>query len=201
MKTAFRHAALTWIVAFATVAMPALAEDKPLVEPLYEVALDVDSDGRMDRAAIVERPDSRQADLYIYQVAGDQKLDLSRQPTFLKREITEGRVDGLESRGNGSLVIISCFGCGAIKSWAETLTIVHRGGEFLVAGYARDWDWNSHMADGTVNTIMGSCEIDFLAGRGAASDGLDDAQPVEGTFTPVKLSDWSADERPDICNF
>ena len=48
----------------------------------------------------------------------------------------------------------------------QTLTIVYRGGEFLVAGYARDWDWNSHLADGSVETIMGGCDIDFLGGRG-----------------------------------
>ena len=78
----------------------------------------------------------------------------------------------------GALVVTSCFGCGANKSWAETLTIVHRAGEFLVAGYARDWDWNSHMADGSVETILGSCEIDFLSGKGVASDGLDEGKPI-----------------------
>ena len=83
----------------------------------------------------------------------------------------------------------------------QTLTIVYRGGEFLVAGYARDWDWNSHLADGSVETIMGGCDIDFLGGKGVVSDGLDEDTPIDGNFTPVKLTDWSDDLRPTACDF
>ena len=97
--------------------------------------------------------------------------------------------------------IASRYGCGANKSWDQTLTIVYRGGEFLVAGYARDWDWNSHLADGSVETIMGGCDIDFLGGKGVVSDGLDEDTPIDGNFTPVKLTDWSDDLRPTACDF
>ena len=199
MMTAFPHAALPGIVALAIVPMSALAE--PSVETLYEVTLDIDHDGKPDRAVAVEETDSGQGDLYIYLAAGDGKTDLSRQPSFLKKAVTEGSISGLESRNDGALIVTSCFGCGANKSWAETLTIIHRAGEFLVAGYARDWDWNSHMADGSVETILGSCEIDFLSGKGVASDGLDEGKPIAAQFTPVKLADWSDDKRPAACNF
>jgi hypothetical protein len=57
------------------------------------------------------------------------------------------------------------------------------------------------MADGSVETILGSCEIDFLSGKGVASDGLDEGKPIEAQFTPVKLADWSDDKRPAACNF
>ena len=57
------------------------------------------------------------------------------------------------------------------------------------------------MADGSVQTILGSCEIDFLSGKGVASDGLDEGKPIEAPFTPVKLADWSDDKRPAACNF
>jgi hypothetical protein len=48
---------------------------------------------------------------------------------------------------------------------------------------------------------MGSCDIDFLAGRGVVSDGLDESNPIDGKFTPVRLSDWSDDLRPAVCDF
>ena len=222
MKTAFQHAALPWIVALATVPMPALADDKPSTQALYETTLDIDNDGKTDRAVLVlvgsERTDfgplteelyavgdGESVDLYLYLAVGDEKLDLSRKPAFLKKKIVDPEevpwVQPLESKDKGSLVVASCYGCGANKSWAQTLTIVHRGGEFLVAGYARDWDWNSHLSDGSVETIMGGCDIDFLAGKGVVSDGLDEGKPIEGKFTPVKLADWSDDMRPAACDF
>jgi hypothetical protein len=197
--TAFRQAALPGIVALAMLPMSTLAE--PSIEALFEITLDIDHDGKPDRAVAVEETETGQGDLYIYLAAGAEKTDLSRQPSFLKRAVTEGSISGLESNAGGTLVVTSCFGCGASKSWVETLTIIHRAGEFLVAAYARDWDWNSHMADGSVETILGSCEIDFLSGKGVASDGLDEGKPIEAQFTPVKLADWSDDKRPAACNF
>jgi hypothetical protein len=201
VKTAFQHAALRGVVALAMMPAAALARDKSRLEVLYEVSLDIDNDRKADRAMAVQDADSAQADLYIYLAAGDAKPDLSRKPSFLKKAITEGSISGLESKGNGSLIVTACFGCGASKSWAETLTIVHRHGEFLVAGYARDWDWNSHTSDGSVDTIMGSCDIDFLSGKGVVSTMLDEAKPIAGKFSPVKLKDWSDDKRPSACNF
>ena len=89
MNTAFQHAVLPWIVALATVPMSALAENELSNEDLYEITLDIDNDGKMDRAVLVRQPhpDSAQVDLYIYLGAGDEKLDLSRRPTILKKEI------------------------------------------------------------------------------------------------------------------
>ena len=75
MKTALPLAALPWIVAFATVPMSALAQDEPPTEAPLEVALDMDHDGRMDRAAVMEDPDSGQAVLAIYLGTGNEKPD------------------------------------------------------------------------------------------------------------------------------
>ena len=149
--------------------------------------------------------DGESVDLYLYLAVGDEELDLSRKPAVLKKKIVDPEetpwVQPLESKDSGSLVVASCYGCGANKSWDQKLTIVYRGGEFLVAGYARDWDWNSHLADGSVETIMGGCDIDFLAGKGVVSEGLDEGKPIDGKFTPVKLADWSDAKRPEACNF
>lgn len=137
--------------------MTARAQD----EPPFEVTLDMDNDGRMDRAAIAADPDSGLADLSIYLAAGEGKLDPSRKPDFVKKALTQDRILGLESKGKGSLAVTSCFGCGANKSWDATLTIVWCGGKFLVAGYSRDWDWNVQKADGSVETTLGGCDINF----------------------------------------
>ncbi|RJT39935.1 hypothetical protein D3227_11090 [Mesorhizobium waimense] len=200
MKTAFHLAALPWIFAFATIPMSALAEDEPSEAP-FEVALDIDSDGQMDRVVIAQGADNRLADLTIYLAAGDGKLDPSRKPDFMKKALTEDRILALESKGKGSLVITSCFGCGANKSWQATLTIVYRERKFLVAGYSRDWDWNVQKSDGTVETTLGGCDINFLTGKGVASQDLDDGKPVEGKFTPIDLAAWSDDSRPKPCEF
>ena len=200
MKTASHLAALSWMVALATIPMSALAESEP-TEPPFEVALDIDSDGQMDRAVIAQDTDNGQAELSIYLAAGDGKLDPSRKPSFVKKALTEDRILALESKGKGSLVVTSCFGCGANKSREATLTIVYRQGKFQVAGYSRDWDWNVQKSDGSVETTLGGCDINFLTGKGVASQDLDDGKPVEGTFTPIDLADWSDASRPKPCEF
>ncbi len=177
--------------------MAACAQD----EPPFEVTLDMDNDGQADRAMITTKPDDGSADLSLYLAAGGGKLDPARKPDFVKNALTQDRVLALEDKGKGSLVVTSCFGCGANKSWEAKLTIVWRGGKFLVAGYSRDWDWNVQKADGPVETTLGGCDINFLTGKGVASKDLDDGKPVTGKFVPIALADWSDDSRPEPCEF
>jgi hypothetical protein len=221
MKTSSRHAALPLILALAALAGPAFAEDK--TEALYEIALDIDKDDKPDRAVLVlvgpgrtdfhpltqERyglgPDES-LDLYVYLAGGEEQLDLSRQPSLLRKAIVDPErtpwVQPLESDGDGSLAVTSIYGWGASKTWGETLTIAHREGEFVVAGYAKDWDWNTHTADGNVETVIGGCKIDFLSGKGVVTQGLDEeSQPIEATFTPVMLADWTGEDLPEACDF
>ncbi len=221
MKTMSRHAALPLIAVLAAVSASALAENKLSTEALYEITLDIDDDGKTDRAVLVlvgpgrtdfhpltkERyglgPGER-VDLYVYLGGGDGMLDLSRQPSFLKKAIVDPErtpwVQPLESKDD-SLTVTSVNGWGASKTWGEAVTIAYRGGEFVVAGYTKDWDWNTHTGDGNVETIMGGCEIDFLAGKGVSTQGLDEvSEPIEGTFMPVKLAEWTGDDLPDACD-
>ena len=187
MKTAFLHTLLPSLVLLAAAPMPVLAQNDPPIE----VTLDMDKDGRMDRAALVRHPDHAQADLYIYLAAGDEKLDLSRKPTFLKKDLTAEGILSLESKGEGSLVFT--YGCGGCSNdYGTSLTIVHRGGKFLVAGFTYAWD---------TRTGMGSCDINFLTGKGVITRGLDGAgKRIKGKFTPVLLADWSDDKRPKACD-
>jgi hypothetical protein len=188
MKTVF--AVLPCIVALAPNPTPALADDKPSLEVLYEVVLDIDNDGKSDRAALVQEPGSKGGgDLYIYLGAGGEKLDLSKKPTF-RKDFAEVRFLGLESNSKGSLVVTD--GCGGCSNDFETiLTIVHRGGEFLVAGFTYQWETRDR---------RGSCDINFLSGRGVASDGVGGEKPIKGKFRPIKLADWSDDKRPKPCD-
>ena len=55
--------------------MPAFAESAPA----FELKLDIDQDGKMDRAVVMQELGGP-ADLYIYLATGEEKLDPSRQP-------------------------------------------------------------------------------------------------------------------------
>ncbi|QKC97926.1 hypothetical protein [Mesorhizobium sp. NZP2298] len=195
MKTVLHHATLPWLVALAALPVPAFAEN----DPAFELKLDIDQDGKMDRAVVMQEPGGP-ADLYIYTAAGEEKLDPSRPPDFVKKGLTEDRVIDLEGKGKGSLAMTSCFGCGASKSTEDMLTIVYRHGQFLVGGYSRSWDWNQRTSDG-VKTTVGGCDINYLTGRGTVSKDLEDGKPIKGKFRPVPLKDWSSDKRPKACDF
>lgn len=228
MIPVLQHATLASIVALAMAALPALAEDKAKRrEALYEIALDIDRDGRMDRALLVlvgpgrtdfnpltaERyglSEDESIDLYIYLAAGDEKLDLARKPAFLKAELIDPEqtpwVQPLESTAKGSLVVTSVYGWGARQSWGESITIVHRDGEFLVAGYGKGWEWSTevHKPNGEwdVETAIGGCDINFLTGKSIMTNGLDDkGRRIKGTFKPLRLLDWPAWNRPKACEF
>ena len=144
---------------------------------------------------LAQAPDSAEPDLYIYLGAGDDELDLSRNPTFLKKGLTGGAFSDLESNDRGSLMVR--YGCGGCSNdYETTLTIVSRGGEFLVAGFSYDWD---------TRESAGTCDINFLTGKGVISKGAGVTEQIVkrfvGKFTPVKLADWSDNSRPKACGF
>ncbi|MEI9411235.1 hypothetical protein [Mesorhizobium salmacidum] len=193
--TAFHDAALAWLVGL--VALPAVGfAESP---PAFELKLDIDQDGKMDRARVTQELGAP-ADLYIYLVTGEEKLDSSRRPDFVRKGLTEDRVLDLETKGKGWLAITSCFGCGASKSTEETMTIVYRRGQFLVGGYSRSWDWNQQTSDG-VKTTLGGCDINYLTGVSIVSKDLEGGKPIKGKFKPVPLKAWSSDRRPKACDF
>jgi hypothetical protein len=187
MKLAFVYAVL--FVALAVTAIDAHAEEEPTMRVIHEITLDIDHDGRIDRAALVKREVGSSADLLIYLATGDERLDLSRPPTILKKDLANGHVMGLESNGKGSLQIN--FGCGGCSNDVETkLTIVHRAGEFWVAGFSYGWetrDWGT-----------GSCDINFLTGKGIRSSELAKSRPIEARFTRIKLADWSGEKQQSL---
>ena len=187
MKLVFAHAAL--FVMFAMAASGARAEAEPSARDIHQMALDIDRDGKLDRAALVRRPAGASADLLIYLASGDEKLDLSRPPTILKEALADGHVMGLESNGKGSLIVN--FGCGGCRNDVETkLTIVHREGNFWVAGFSYGWE--------TQDWGRGSCDINFLTGNGIRSRGLAKGRPIKARFSRIKLADWSSDKKQSL---
>ena len=137
-------------------------------------------------------PESTNVDLSIYLGVGDGKLDPSRKPAFRRQGfVLDWPLLAVESKGKGSLVIVSgCGGCS--NDYSTTLTIVYRGGEFLVGGYTYEWE---------TRESAGTCDINFLTGKGTMLEGIEgDGKPLAGTFTPVKLADWSDDTRPKACD-
>jgi hypothetical protein len=198
MKTAGALLALACIAALAASPHFALAQDDddddgPTIEPVYDIAIDLDNDGKLDRVAVVQHQDSAGSDLYVYLGQGDEKLDLTRKPDLFKKDIATERVADLEPGGEGSLLLT--YGCGGCSNdYETTLTIVYRGGKFLVAGFTQDWDTR----DG-----IGSCDINFLTGQAVASRGLEDRSTAERKFKPVKLTlaDWSEDDGAVACGF
>ena len=195
-------------LAAATLA-PAVRAETPPTKPLFELTLDLDNDGTMDRVVLVGPRDAGTAnkgwsvigqddrvDLYIYLGAGDAPLDLSRPPTFRKDGIAIGerrnQILPLERSGKGSLLVKT--GYSLFSNYAdETLTIVYRNGEFLVAGLSYDFELKSGE--------QGQCDINFLTGKGVASKGPHGKmKPIPGHFTPVKLADWSPKSYPKACN-
>jgi hypothetical protein len=193
------------VFALAAIPAPARAETKAL----FEIALDIDHDGRMDRAVLVGvegrgfyAPDrdwfmigaAERVDLYIYLGAGDAPLDLSRKPSFLKQDIVVGerqnQILPLEAR-NGSLIVKTAYNLHS--NWTpETLTIMYRGREFLVAGFSRSSDLKSG--------AQRSCEINFLTGKGVVSKGADGkARRLKERFKPVKLATRPAQATPKAC--
>jgi hypothetical protein len=191
MTNALQPVVLALVAAMAVAPAGTRAADKPALEVLSQITLDMDRDGKLDRAAMVHNPQSIYADLYIYLGAGAEPLDLAHKPTFVKKDFTTDPVLGLASDGKGALVVkYGRVGLGS-NQYEMRLTVVHRRGGFWVAGFSNDWD----MRDGSI----GSCDINFLTGKGVASHSNAKPRPIKAKFVPIKLSDWSEDRQLKTC--
>ncbi len=192
MTTAVRLAALALMATFVFVPACACAQDKPGPKMLYNIALDIDHDGKLDRAAVVQDPADIYAALYIYLGGGAGPLDLSHRPTFLKKELTTDPVLALEGNGKGSLIVkYGRVGLGS-NQYEMALTVTHRSDEFWVVGFAKTWE----MRVGGI----GSCDINFLTGKGVATHSNAKPRPIKEKFAAIKLSDWSDAKQPKACN-
>lgn len=149
-------------------------------ETLFEVTLDIDGDGRADRAEVVREENEPFVALRIF-------LGPGSEPAFVKRDLTADPVTKIETRNENSIAVT--YGRGGSNSFETVLTITFRRGQFVVSGLTREWD---------MRNAQGSCDINFLTGRGVAARGLGENKPRE-RFRPVRLADWSEDRLPAAC--
>ena len=183
MRVTFQRAAFSCAAILLLAALNAHAAEKTSPDGPREITLDIDRDGKPDRAVLTRVPESADADLTIFLNAGTEALDPSRPPALLRKNLVSGHVIGLETKGKGSLIVR--YGCGGCSNDTETaLTIIYRGGDFWVAGF-------------TVN-----CDINYLTGKGVFSRGPNGKRkPISAKFKLTKLADWSDDKRPTACGY
>lgn len=170
---------LTTVAASPAFAQTTLENDYVVLN----VALDMNGDGRTDRA-VLSGGDGRlnNKDLAIYLDAGEGPIDTARKPSFFRKGLADGTVAFLEVKGKNKSSLAVQFGCGGCTNDYETiLTVVYRGGEFLVAGYTLAWE---------AREDSGECDLNFLTGKGTLVKNGGKPRAVKGRFAPVKLADW-----------
>jgi hypothetical protein len=200
---------------------PGLAGEIPKREALSEVVLDIDRDGKLDKAVAVlndaQRAGSRQGgrelywqegsyeldsdesvDLFIYLGFGNQKTDLSVEPSFAKRGIVSSEtIEPLEVNARGSLVVKRSWHRGLGNDSEDRISITYRDGAFIVAGFSRTWEIHGRSIDNEPDA--GSCDINYLSGVGAFAAEASNEKLLWKKFEPIKLANWSDDEIPRAC--
>ena len=104
-----------------------------------------------------------------------------------------GQEPELRVTAHGSLQVTSMNEAIGRNRWRETLTIAHRGGQFLVAGYTYDWYDTLNLND------QGTCDMNFLSGKAFIDIGPDRTRiirPTEMTALPLAL--WPR-QIPKVC--
>jgi hypothetical protein len=189
MKNPLSRAVLCAVAALAAAAAHAQAPDKSPLDDRHDVTLDIDQDGKPDRASLLRNRDTNDLDLVIEPSSWNSNPQMSRRLAFTKKAIASGLVLEFVAKGKSSLVITTgCGGCS--NDVSTTLTIVHRGRDFVVAGYTLAWD---------TRTGSGTCDVNFLTGKGTLSRNGSKTRPLTGRFAPIKVDDWSNDNRPKEC--
>jgi hypothetical protein len=192
VKTAFWPALWVWILFPAIIPIRVSAEPGRSLKVLREITLDIDRDGRRDRAVLAKNDDeSSYVDLYIYLSDDADKPDRSRKPSIVKRHLASGHVYEMASNGKGTLrVEVRCGGCS--NDYDTVFSIVYRAGDFLIGGLTRSWE----LRDGSI----GSCDVNYQTGKAVASKGLPRRNKViRAVLTPIKLADWSEQKTPGAC--
>jgi hypothetical protein len=93
VKTAFWPARWVWILFPAIIPIRVSAEPGRSLKVLREITLDIDRDGKRDRAVLAKNDDeSSYVDLCIYLGDDADKPDLSRKPSIVKRHLASGHV-------------------------------------------------------------------------------------------------------------
>ena len=185
-----RTADLFLIVAALLLARPATAETPDYSHVLSSVTLSFDG-GDTDRAVLVENDDGG-ADLYVYLAL---QPAAAAKPALVKKNAAWsgfmwGTRASLEVNDKGSLLVKSGNEGIGRNRWTQTLTVVLRDKQFIVAGFTRDEHDTLDLKAG------GACDINFLTGKGKRND-----KPISVKTPAPKLADWSDESPPQACKF
>ncbi len=180
------------VLALLALATPAAAENYDRV--LSAVTLSFQADGGTDRAVLVANGDSG-ADLYLYLDVDDGRPDSGGKPALVKKNAAwNGAMWGsrptLDSNGKGALLIKSGNDAMGRSRWSQTLTVLYRNKEFIVAGVTRE------ERDTLDEKQGGACDLNLLTGKGKRN-----GKPVATKFAAVKLADWLDEKPPKECSF
>lgn len=183
------------VVIAATVFLAGAAQ----AEPDFSTVLDSKTlsfmDGNTDRAVLVENGDSG-ADLYLY-LNLEPARDIAKplKAALVKKSVAWsggmwGTRPSLETTARGSLLIKSeNTGVGRDR-WTQTLTVVYRNKDFVVAGLTRE------SYDTLDPNAVHSCDLNFLSGKGKR-----DGKAIEVKTPAKRLESWSEDALPKECTF
>lgn len=193
-----RGAARWWARAAATVmlasAVPTSQAAEALRSPndvLSAVTLDMNDDGRFDRAVLLEDGDAATLAVYLSVRGGEDRSE--RRLAILKRGAAWigamwGQQPSLAVGARGSLLVHSANDSIGRDRWSQTLAVAYRNGDFVVAGLA------FRRRDALDPATAGVCDLNYLTGQGVRN-----GKPVLVATRSPLLADWSDEERPKEC--
>lgn len=169
---------------------PAEPDSQPRAMELSSVIGDFTGDGFMDRAILAASPDDPdQADLLIYtgDASGALRLTLTKGG-LVWRGALAGTEPSLEVTPRGSLVVKSANEAVGRNRWHQALTLAHREGRLLVAGYT----YTSRDTLDPAGDV--ACDVNLLTGKGQRNRKVFRSQAAA-----VPLSEWSDAAIPRQC--
>ena len=204
----FSFAALALLISLS----PVTAATNKL-DDIYDVAIDINKDGKMDRAVLVavdakignfysDKKESyspgyeERLDLFIYLGTGYEPVDLTKSPSLVGEHIDRifegGFISPLAISNKNSLVFSVSTGGASAFSGDYTLTIVDRSGKLMVAGYDYSFETRED---------AGGCSLNYLSGKGVVEKGINNeiSKPLKGLFKLVTLADWTMAKLPHVC--
>ncbi len=182
------------VFAAPALAQPRMAEADARRSPndvVSAVTLDMNEDGRFDRAVLVEDEDT--VTLFVYLSSRESDDRRERRLAIVKPAIAWnggmwGQQPTLEVNARGSLVVRSANESIGRDQWSQALTIVYKGGQFLVAGLT------FNRRDSLDPEAASTCDLNYLAGQGNRN-----GKPIRLSGRTPLLADWSDEERPKEC--
>lgn len=173
------------------VAAPAHAREPGLQDVLSAATLDLNDDGELDRAVLVQNEDRDAADLLLYlshvrRGRSTLELELTAKVVAYSGELL-GQLASLAVSPRGSLLLVHGYqlppavNAGQLddRRWSETVTVVYREKRFLVVGFTHT-GVDPRQAGKPV-----SCDLNLLTGNGQR-----DGKPIKVQRKPVPLIDW-----------